>query len=49
MLGIYYITLEREGEPGEGSLFSEIGELEHALHKPLALDARQDQGAPGGL
>ena len=32
VLGIYYITLERDGEPGEGSLFSEIGELEHALH-----------------
>ena len=32
VLGIYYITLERDGEPGEGSLFSEIGEIEHALH-----------------
>ena len=49
VLGIYYITLERDGEPGEGSLFSDIGEIEHALHKPLALDARQDQGAPRGL
>src|SRR5260221_6132008 len=33
VLGIYYITLERDGDPGEGSLFSEIGELEHALHE----------------
>src|SRR3982075_1535834 len=33
VLGIYYITLERDGEVGEGSLFAEIGELEHALHK----------------
>src|ERR1700681_2868755 len=33
VLGIYYITLEREGEAGEGSLFADIGELEHALHK----------------
>jgi len=32
VLGIYYITLERDGEVGEGSLFSEIGEIEHALH-----------------
>src|SRR6202789_75651 len=32
VLGIYYITLERDGEPGEGSLYSEIGEIEHALH-----------------
>ena len=44
VLGIYYITLERDGEPGEGSLFAEIGELEHALHSRVALDARQDQG-----
>src|SRR3984893_907921 len=33
VLGLYHITLEREGEPGEGSLFADIGELEHALHK----------------
>src|SRR6266496_2434650 len=33
VLGIYYITLERDGEAGEGSLFADIGELEHALHK----------------
>ena len=45
VLGIYYITLERDGEKGEGSLFSEIGEIEHALHSRVALDARQDQGA----
>src|SRR5476651_1856276 len=32
VLGLYYITLERDGEVGEGSLFSEIGEIEHALH-----------------
>src|SRR5215213_6041378 len=31
VLGIYYITLEREGEVGEGSLFSDIGELHQAL------------------
>src|SRR5579883_571386 len=41
VLGIYYITLEREGEPGEGSLFSEIGELEHALHnRSLSMHAK---------
>ena len=41
VLGIYYITLEREGEPGEGSLFADIGELEHALHKrSLSMHAR---------
>src|SRR6187551_2575068 len=41
VLGIYYITLEREGEPGEGSLFSDIGELEHALHsRTLSMHAK---------
>src|SRR6187551_1211481 len=41
VLGIYYITLERDGEPGEGSLFSEIGELEHALHhRSLSMHAK---------
>ena len=41
VLGIYYITLEREGEAGEGSLFSEIGEIEHALHsRTLSMHAR---------
>src|SRR5262249_1962878 len=41
VLGIYYITLEREGEIGEGSLFSDIGELEHALHsRTLSMHAK---------
>ena len=41
VLGIYYITLEREGEAGEGSLFSDIGELEHALHsRTLSMHAK---------
>src|SRR5881394_4047694 len=41
VLGIYYITLEREGEAGEGSLYSEIGELEHALHsRALSMHAK---------
>src|SRR6195952_4743435 len=31
VLGAYYISLERDGEVGEGSLFSDIGEIEHAL------------------
>jgi len=41
VLGIYYITLERDGEMGEGSLFSEIGQLEHALHnRSLSMHAK---------
>ncbi|GGY40318.1 DNA-directed RNA polymerase subunit beta' [Parvularcula lutaonensis] len=31
VLGLYYITLEKEGEPGEGMVFSDINEIEHAL------------------
>jgi DNA-directed RNA polymerase subunit beta' len=31
ILGLYYLTIEREGEPGEGSLFGDIAEIQHAL------------------
>jgi len=31
ILGLYYVTLEREGMPGEGHLIGSIAELEHAL------------------
>jgi len=31
VLGLYYITHERPGEPGEGMSFADMGELEHAL------------------
>ncbi len=31
VLGLYYLTLEREGQKGEGMVFSSVGELEHAL------------------
>ena len=31
VLGLYYLTLERDGEPGEGMVFGSIGELEQAL------------------
>ena len=49
MLGIYYITLERDGEPGEGSLFADIGELEHALHKQSLSMHAKIKGPPRGL
>ena len=35
VLGIYYMTLDREGEPGEGMIFSNMDEIEHALHTGL--------------
>jgi DNA-directed RNA polymerase subunit beta' len=31
VLGLYYMTLEREGEVGEGTVFGDIGEIEQAL------------------
>jgi DNA-directed RNA polymerase subunit beta' len=31
VLGIYYLTMEGEGEPGEGMAFVDMGEMEHAL------------------
>jgi len=31
VLGLYYLTMEREGEPGEGMAFVDIGEIQHAL------------------
>ena len=31
VLGLYYVTLMSEGEPGQGMVFGNIGELEHAL------------------
>jgi DNA-directed RNA polymerase subunit beta' len=31
VLGLYYITMERDKEPGEGMVFGDIGEIQHAL------------------
>ncbi|MDR1333701.1 MAG: DNA-directed RNA polymerase subunit beta', partial [Holosporaceae bacterium] len=35
ILGIYYLTMEKEGELGEGMIFSSIGEIEHALEENI--------------
>ncbi|MEM8788034.1 MAG: DNA-directed RNA polymerase subunit beta' [Pseudomonadota bacterium] len=35
ILGLYYITLEREGLPGEGMVFGSLEEVEHALEAGL--------------
>jgi DNA-directed RNA polymerase subunit beta' len=32
VLGLYYVTLLREGLPGEGKAYGDMAELEHALH-----------------
>jgi DNA-directed RNA polymerase subunit beta' len=31
VLGLYYLTIMSDGEPGQGKAFADIGELEHAL------------------
>src|ERR1700748_2799669 len=31
VLGLYYLSMSKEGEPGEGKLFGDIGEIEAAL------------------
>ncbi len=31
VLGLYYLTMDREGEPGEGMAFADIGEIQLAL------------------
>jgi DNA-directed RNA polymerase subunit beta' len=35
VLGLYYLSLMREGEPGQGKIFGEIAEIEHALHQKV--------------
>jgi DNA-directed RNA polymerase subunit beta' len=41
VLGLYYVSLMRDGEPGQGMAFSNMGEVEHALHaKAVTLHTR---------
>jgi DNA-directed RNA polymerase subunit beta' len=35
ILGLYYISMEKVGEPGEGMIFGSIEEVDHALHAGL--------------
>src|SRR5437660_10307151 len=55
VLGLYYLSLLREGEPGEGKAFGEIAEIEHALHQKVVSlhskiryrwDGLDEQGKP---
>src|SRR5499426_647984 len=32
ILGLYYLSLDRDKEPGEGMAFNDMGEIEHALY-----------------
>ncbi|MEL6322956.1 MAG: DNA-directed RNA polymerase subunit beta' [Pseudomonadota bacterium] len=41
VLGLYYLSIEKDGEPGEGMMISDAAELEHALESgSLTLHAR---------
>src|SRR5437870_2183853 len=35
VLGLYYLSVLREGLPGEGKVFGDMAELEHALHSKV--------------
>src|SRR5687767_12606115 len=35
VLGLYYLSIVADGEPGQGKAFADIGELEHALHEKV--------------
>ncbi|MCK0140784.1 DNA-directed RNA polymerase subunit beta' [Aliiroseovarius sp. F47248L] len=48
ILGLYYITMEREGMKGEGMIFSDVDEVQHALdagevHMHAKVQARMKQ------
>ncbi len=45
VLGLYHITMERAGEPGEGMVFGNIGEIEQALEAKAVTLAHPDQVA----
>ena len=58
VLGLYYVSIMREGLPGEGKIFGDMAELEHALHSqghppphqdqvPLGRHRRDRQAGPG--
>ncbi|MEM7006128.1 MAG: DNA-directed RNA polymerase subunit beta' [Pseudomonadota bacterium] len=41
VLGLYYLSLDKDGEPGEGMMISDAAELEHALNAgSLSLHAK---------
>ncbi|MES2729136.1 MAG: DNA-directed RNA polymerase subunit beta' [Pseudomonadota bacterium] len=41
VLGLYYLSVQRDGEPGEGMIFRDVGEIMHALEqKVVTLHAR---------
>ncbi|MGX5734157.1 DNA-directed RNA polymerase subunit beta' [Bosea thiooxidans] len=35
VLGLYYLSIVADGAPGQGKIFGDFGELEHALHEKV--------------
>ena len=35
VLGLYYLSIVSDGEPGQGKAFADMGEIEHALHEKV--------------
>src|SRR5512133_1023571 len=35
VLGLYYLSLMREGGPGEGKVFGDLADIDHALHEKV--------------
>jgi DNA-directed RNA polymerase subunit beta' len=35
VLGLYYLSLMREGEPGQGKVFGDLADIDHALHEKV--------------
>ena len=44
ILGLYYLSIARDGQPGEGMVFGSIEEVDHALHAGDRQPALEDQG-----
>jgi len=41
VLGLYYLSLVRDGEPGEGKIYGNAAEIDHALHaKAISLHSK---------
>src|SRR5690606_33436826 len=54
VLGLYYLSIAREGQPGEGMVFASIEEVEHALAAGLVnlhskITARIEQVDESGI
>ncbi|HZH10055.1 MAG TPA: DNA-directed RNA polymerase subunit beta' [Microvirga sp.] len=35
VLGLYYLSIVSDGQPGQGKAFADMGEIEHALHEKV--------------